>query len=90
MGPFYESITNMPIRTIVAPEYWRKDKLSCKMMELVKIVKTYPKAVINTVREVEFFAKLGIVNNVLFIQINRKREQTAKAIAKIKRQLKMI
>lgn len=40
-----------------------------------------------TVIVVEFFARLGIVNKVLLIQMKRKREQTASTIARMKRQL---
>ena len=39
---------------------------------------------------VEFFDRLGIVNNVLLIHMNKKREQTASAMARMKRQSKMM
>ena len=42
-----------------------------------------------TVIVVEFFARLGIVNNVLLIQINKNLEPTANVIERMKRQSKM-
>ena len=43
-----------------------------------------------TVIVVEFFSRLGMVSNALLIQMNKKREQTASAIARMKRQSNMM